>query len=317
MSQRSITRNENFSYNIFPNQSYIDFFIVQCGWEACKPLHSYGPSARNHFLFHYILSGKGTYSAVDSNGVNNYYHLSGGQGFLIWPHQQTMYSADEKDPWEYTWIEFDGLKAQEVLDVAGFNADRLIYESNNPVMQNVLREQLLYMMNHSSESMLHLIGHFYLFMDALHKSSINGKPFEKGNINNFYVEEAISFIENNYFNGITVEDIATYCNLNRSYFSKIFKDITRSTPQDFLIRYRMGKACEFLKDRNMSIAEVGALVGYHHPLRFSRAFKNVHNVSPREWRYNNVLQSSSGNETLSREEIAARHNIVLPPSKDS
>jgi AraC-like DNA-binding protein len=32
-------------------------------------------------------------------------------------------------------------------------------------------------------------------------------------------------------------------------------------------------------------------VGYNHPLRFSRAFKNVYGISPREWRNNNVLQS--------------------------
>ena len=293
MSQRSISRGEHFIYNLFPVQSFIDCNIIQCGWEACKPSYSFGPAARNHYLFHYILSGKGSFSALDSKGENHTYTLTQGQGFLICPNQQTMYVADEKHPWEYTWVEFDGLKPPEFLNLAGLDFDHSIYYSDDEIMQKVLRDELLYLTNHGAESMLHLTGHLYLFLDALQKSSVNRRPLEKGNVNNFYVEEAIAFIENNYFSNITVEDIAVFCNLNRSYFSKIFKDITKSTPQEFLIHYRMGKACDFLKDRSLSIADIGVKVGYHHPLRFSRAFKNIHGVSPREWRYTNISTTIS------------------------
>ena len=290
VSQISVSRGENYIYNLFPIQSFIDCNIIQCGWEACKPSYSFGPAARNHYLFHYILSGKGTFSALDSKGVNHTYSLSKGQGFLICPTQQTMYVADKDSPWEYAWVEFDGLKARDFLDLAGLDFNNLIYNSNNEVMEKAMKDELLYLANHGYENMLHLTGHLYLFLDALQKSSVNRKPLEKGNINNFYVEEAIAYIEKNYHHNISIGDIANFCNLSRSHFSKIFKDITRSTPQDFLINYRMGKACEFLSNRNLSVTEVGIKVGYQHPLRFSRAFKSVHKVSPRTWRYNNVSQ---------------------------
>jgi len=289
MSQKSISRGEHFIYNLFPISSFIDCNIIQCGWEACMPSYSFGPAARNHYLFHYILSGKGSFSAINSKGKKHTYSLTKGQGFLICPNQQTMYVADDKIPWEYTWVEFDGLKARDFLDLAGLDFDNLIYNSNGDRMEKVLREELLHLAHHGSENMLYLTGHLYLFLDALQKSSVTRKLLEKGNINSFYVEEAIAYIEKNYHLNITVEDIAAFCNLNRSYFSKIFKSIAKSTPQDFLIRYRMGKACEFLADRNLSIADVGVKVGYQHPLRFSRAFKKVYGASPRKWRYNNVI----------------------------
>ena len=288
MSQRSITRGENYIYNIFPIPSYIDCNLIQCGWEACTPSYAFGPAARNHYLFHYILQGKGTFSAMDSKGTNHTYTLTSGQGFLICPNQQSMYVADDKNPWEYTWVEFDGLKAKEFLDLAGLDFDNPIYNSDNEVMERILREELLHLAHQGPESMVHLMGHLYLFFDALQKSSVTRKPIKEGNVNNFYVNEAIEFIEKNYHFNITVEDVANFSNLNRSHFSKIFKEIAKSTPQEFLIRYRMGKACEFLADRNLSIADVGQKVGYQHPLRFSRAFKNVHGVSPRQWRYNNI-----------------------------
>lgn len=56
-----------------------------------------------------------------------------------------------------------------------------------------------------------------------------------GQLKDFYAREAVSFVEHNYQNDITVEDIAAFCNLNRSYFGKIFKDVLSVTPQEFLI----------------------------------------------------------------------------------
>ena len=100
----------------------------------------------------------------------------------------------------------------------------------------------------------------------------------------FYLKEAISYIELNFQNDISIEDIAENCGLNRSYFGKIFKDAVGQSPQEFLINYRMIKATELLRLTQLSIQEIGNAVGYPNALHFSRAFKNVYGVSPRVWR---------------------------------
>ena len=110
-------------------------------------------------------------------------------------------------------------------------------------------------------------------------------PGQENNVRNFYIKEAISFIEQNFQNDITVEDIAKFCGLNRSYFGKIFHESIGKTPQEFLIAYRMIKATELLKLTSLSIADIGNAVGYPNQLHFSRAFKNVYGISPRQWRY--------------------------------
>ena len=87
--------NENELYfSIFPNERFIDLGLYQFGMEQCSPSHSYGPAARNHFLFHYIISGTGTLYADDSTGTTKTYHLKSGEGFLIFPNQITTYIAD-------------------------------------------------------------------------------------------------------------------------------------------------------------------------------------------------------------------------------
>lgn len=83
---------------------------------------------------------------------------------------------------------------------------------------------------------------------------------------------------------ISVEDIAKNLGLNRSYFSKLFKKITKKSPQDFLIQYRMNKACELLRSTKLPIAQIALLVGYGNPFHFTRAFKATWQLPPQKWR---------------------------------
>ena len=76
---------DDFSFSVFPNENFLDLRLFQFGWEQCAPLHSFGPFVRNHFLFHYVISGKGCLDADDAKGVTRRYHLKAGQGFLICP----------------------------------------------------------------------------------------------------------------------------------------------------------------------------------------------------------------------------------------
>lgn len=103
-------------------------------------------------------------------------------------------------------------------------------------------------------------------------------------MSDYYMKEAICFIEQNFQNGITIEDIANVCGINRSYFGKIFRKSVGKSPQEFLMNYRMAKAAELLKLTTLSIADIGNAVGYENQLHFSRAFKNIYGVSPRAWR---------------------------------
>ena len=84
---------DDLSFSVFPNEELLDFRLFQCGWEQCAPLHSFGPFVRNHYLFHYVISGRGFLDADVKKGVTRRYDLEAGQGFLISPGQVTTYSC--------------------------------------------------------------------------------------------------------------------------------------------------------------------------------------------------------------------------------
>ncbi|MEY8333575.1 AraC family transcriptional regulator [Lachnospiraceae bacterium 47-T17] len=278
----------NIFFSIFPNEVFIDLCMYQYGYEQCNPGHSFGPAARNHYLFHYVISGTGVLNADDAKGMTRTYSIRSGQGFLIFPGQITTYIADERLPWEYVWIEFDGLRVKEALNLTELSVDCPVYHSHAKELTEQMREEMLYIVRHAKASPFHLIGHLFLFFDYLTQSARSTRLVSSSRMSDYYIKEAINFIEQNFQNNITIEDIANVCGINRSYFGKIFRNSTGRSPQEFLMSYRMIKATELLKLTSLSIADIGSAVGYENQLHFSRAFKNIYGVSPREWRNRNV-----------------------------
>ena len=283
---------QNWIFSIFPNQNFVDLGLFQFGWERCAPAHSFGPAARNHYLFHYILSGTGTLMADDSKGVTQTYSIKSMQGFMIFPNQITTYVADKQLPWEYVWLEFDGLRVKSLLDTIGLSLDKPVYHARNKSLREDMANEMLYISRHKDESPFHLIGHLYLFLDYLLRSAADEQLEHGSKLREFYIHEALTYIEHNFQNEITIEDIAGVCGLNRTYFGKIFKEALGKTPQEFLLNYRMLKAAELLKLTSLSIGDVGLAVGYANQMHFSRAFKNNYGISPREWRYQNHINNT-------------------------
>ena len=111
-------------FSVFPNENFVDIGLYQYGWEQCEPSHSFGPAARNHYVFHYVISGTGTLMANDSSGNTIKYQVKSGQGFMLFPNQINTYIADQDLPWEYTWVEFDGLPASGFFFRVAISYDR-------------------------------------------------------------------------------------------------------------------------------------------------------------------------------------------------
>lgn len=276
-------------FSVFPHENFVDLFLVQFGWEQCESLYSYGPHVRNNYLFHYIISGKGHLEVRQRDGSVRTYPLRAGQGFLICPNQVTTYCADEKDPWAYTWVEFGGVQAQYRLTLAGLGEDQPVYTPMQPDMSQPVKDELLFIANHAQFSTLKLMAHFYLFLDALIDSSSSKQRVRGLSQQGFYIREAIHFIDQYYRDDIRIEQIASFCGLNRTYFSRLFKEVMGQTPQEYLARYRVNKAMELMRNTNMSIGEVASMVGYPNQLYFSKVFRKYQGLPPRVWRQEDLM----------------------------
>ena len=277
----SIASDPRYLSYIFRDERFIDLNIYQFGWEKCIPLHQFGPAIRNHFLFHYVISGKGRLWSTDHE-----IFVHGGQGFILYPNQISTYFADEEDPWEYVWLEFDGLRANESITLSGMSKDSPVYTPVSEEAGAEICRLMKYIVDHPTDPPMRLISYAMLLLVELVQSS--SKRINTGNkrLRDFYLRQAIDYVNANYQNDITIEDIAEASGLNRNYFGRLFKEAMGETPQQFLLHYLMSKAAELLRGSQMTIKDIGISVGYENQLHFSRAFKGIFGTAPSEYRRN-------------------------------
>ena len=98
------------------------------------------------------------------------------------------------------------------------------------------------------------------------------------------IEAAKKYIESNYTDNITLEDVSREVNISSYYLSRIFKEGTGENFIDYLTGLRMDKAKELLATTQYSMKEICAKVGYSDPNYFSKTFKKNVGVTPTEYR---------------------------------
>lgn len=254
-----------------------NIYIHQCGQEICQPKHAYGPAVRDHYLIHFIITGKGTY-----HYNNQSYELKAHDIFLISPGDVTFYEADQDDPWHYVWVGFNGIKATNYLDLIGLSRNKPIYHAKNPEYL----ESCLHRIFESSKLIrggeVRMLGNLYLFLSMLIEET---EPQTITNTNESYINMAVEYIEMNYARPATIQEVANHIGLNRSYFSDIFRKNVGISPQQFIIKYRINKACELLRQHpDISIGHIARSTGYTDQLAFSKIFKKEKGITPSELR---------------------------------
>lgn len=263
-----------------------DLYIYQCGAECCPSGHSHGPAVRDHYLIHYIHNGKGIFRVGDIT-----YELHAGNGFLICPGLVTYYQADELEPWHYSWIGFHGRKAETYLRDAGLSEEHPIFEyTEDDFIDNCFYEMAsAYYLKRGGN--VKRLAYLYLFLNKLTQLNVQDSVYSsREDRRDAYVNEILFFIDMNYTHKLTVDSISKHVGLNRSYLNSLFKEALGKTIQQYLIEFRIRKACELLENEKLSIGNIARSVGYTDPLLFSKVFKQLQAVSPSEYRKNNLTK---------------------------
>lgn len=105
-------------------------------------------------------------------------------------------------------------------------------------------------------------------------------PTEKSNI----LIKIDAYMKENYTHPINTKSIAEQFGFTPAYLSKIFREYKDITPADYIIQLRIDKAKElFTADPYCKIKDVAAFVGYEDSLYFSKVFKKLTGMSPKQF----------------------------------
>jgi len=255
-----------------------ELYVVLCGRQICKPEHYYGPAIRDHYLIHYIHSGKGTFT---SGGRT--VELSAGEGFLITPDTVNYYRADKIDPWHYSWVGFKGESAEKYLLRANLNKENFHFKCTDDGRIENCFSGMMAVDSLSDSADLHRLSFLYAFLSIL-IDSVTGKIPQTRTDADKYVSNVIEFIKNNFSHNISISDLAKNIGLERSYLGSLFKQRIGLSIKGYLVKYRINRACTLLRTSDFSIGDIARSVGYTDPLLFSKMFKKNIGKSPSQFR---------------------------------
>jgi transcriptional regulator GlxA family with amidase domain len=109
--------------------------------------------------------------------------------------------------------------------------------------------------------------------------------------------------------------MAKLCQLKRTQFSLIVKELTGEPPLRFLIRMRINLARQMLRNSNLSVTKIALLCGFSNSQYFAKTFKELTQRKPLEYRKIGPLQTKMAGDFLSEEDEVKIRMAYLPKSK--
>lgn len=262
--------------NMFREQLYVN----NCGREACEPGHCFGPAMRGYHLMHIAASGAGVFD----NGARRY-EVRAGQGFMIFPDDITIYSADDNAPWDYVWVGFKGKQAHELTLSAGITPENPVFDLGKyaqtalEIAYGICRD-----MEALRQNSIAATGGLLRLMAYIGQSAYDLSP--QRTATDSYSRAVWAMNANYQRPDFHVEDVASYVGLSRSQLFRIFKMQCGRSPQTVLNELRLSHAKRLLSSTELSLTETALSSGFTSAARLGEIFRDKLDITPVKYREN-------------------------------
>lgn len=245
----------------------------------------YFPHARYHYrerkegieeyIFIFCMEGSGTIIVKDKK-----YTLRENQAFCIPCFQGHSYYAHDEDPWSILWVHFKG------EDTRYFPLTKCQVRSFSS-QDTADRMHFLFVSLFQALDDHYTLGNFIYLSQTLSLILAEAYDREQGQSvleQNKHVTDVVRYMYRHLEENLTLEQIGEEFSLSKSYLNAIFQKHTQHSPMDFFIHLKMKRSCRLLRTTDLPVYEVAQKMGYADPYYFSRIFRKIVGISPRQYR---------------------------------
>ena len=245
----------------------------------------------------YILSGSSS-QKID----NNTYKATGGDLLFIQLNQVHSFAVEENTKMHYYNILIDpNLINKSILGSNSFFETMLLttfediikidvsnqfisFHGNEKIkIENILSEMYYEYEKAPSKNDSVLMGYLMVLFAYIFR-----KLFPNADDNSTISSDIINYIDNNFTQNITLQDLSHLSLYSPKYFSKLFKKSYGISITDYIQRKRIDMSKSLLLESNFTIDAISEMVGYPNTAHFHKYFKKICGVTPNEYRKKNT-----------------------------
>ena len=272
--------------------------VTSCGTyrlKTVKRLPTWRPKGRLDYQLLYIVSGKGHFYFHGEDRV-----VYAGRMVLIQPRQEQRYEYFGEDKTEVYWVHFTGSDVKNILRSYNIPMDDPIFYSGASSTYSYLFKEMIHELQDCKIGYEDLLA---MYLRQIFLLVQRTRQEERPTVSTYIQEEmefARRYFNEHYNEPISIQEYAESRNMSVCYFQRNFKQIVKHTPMQYLLTIRVNNAASLLETTDYSMAEIAAIVGYEDPLYFSRLFRKIKGVSPRDYRN---LVKDGAKESTHQEEV--------------
>ena len=272
--------------------------VTSCGTyrlKTVKRLPTWRPKGRLDYQLLYIVSGKGHFYFYGEDRV-----VYAGRMVLIQPRQEQRYEYFGEDKPEVYWVHFTGSDVKNILRSYNIPMDDPIFYSGASSTYSYLFKEMINELQNCKTGYEDLLA---MYLRQIFLLVQRTRQEERPTVSTYIQEEmefARRYFNEHYNEPISIQEYAESRNMSVCYFQRNFKQIVKHTPMQYLLAIRVNNAASLLETTDYSMAEIAAIVGYEDPLYFSRLFRKIKGVSPRDYRN---LVKDGAKESTHQEEV--------------
>ncbi|WP_437891124.1 AraC family transcriptional regulator [Phytobacter sp. V91] len=173
----------------------------------------------------------------------------------------------------------------------------------------VLVEQLV-----SQDSPFQRLAAIYTLLDALMNAGVAVSPPESTLREAAMIKKGIDYINQQFDTPLTLSDVARHAGMSYSWFSRLFKKVSRHNFKAYLTLVRVNKAKTLLRDTRIPITEISHTCGFPEHKYLITAFNKYCGMTPGEYRkrYFSMQNASPHGLTLAEDCQCLPLNEMLP-----
>ncbi|MDO4355089.1 MAG: AraC family transcriptional regulator [Clostridia bacterium] len=256
-------------------------YVNNCGREACERGHRFGPALRGYHLMHIVASGCGVFD----NGARRY-EVRPGQGFMIFPDDVTVYTADGESPWDYVWVGFSGEGAASLANSAGLTPQNPVFDLGRYAEIALRIAYSIYDdMSLLQQPAPAALGGLLRLMAYVAQSRYDASPQRRASAGADSFQRAMWMLNAHYQRAdFRIEDVASFVGLSRSQLFRVFKAQCGRSPQAVLGELRLSHAKRLLSATELSLTEAALSSGFSSAARLGEVFRAELGISPTAYR---------------------------------